>query len=236
MKIEDFSFRGFTVKEHIKFFEDFTVGVNKFSATQLLIDNEFSIFMAEFAEERKAYKKAIKSIMTPELVALDHNRDLTYRGLHTATKASENHFEPVKQAASKKILVYFDTYKNVVPMAMNVETVAISNLIEDLRAKCATEINLLGLNDRLDQLELENNVFNAKYAERIEETIENAAPSFVNVKVKVEESYKKIVERINAQLVLYPTPVLIEFATLINAIADKALLLIAQRKGKKGKK
>jgi hypothetical protein len=115
-------------------------------------------------------------------------------------------------------------------LGLTKETTAINSLLRNLEPLRA-DVELIGATNRLNELATANRSFEEL---QIERNIEKAGKHSGNVKafrIATDAVYNAIIERINAQALLYGGEVLDSYIKEQNAIIDKYANLIAQRKG-----
>ena len=110
----------------------------------------------------------VGSEITPEIAALDEDRDKYYTGLYFYVEYAVRHYDPAIVAAGKKIqnILNMEVYASLQREAYRSETAKIVNLLEELRSSCANAVATLNLSEYLQTLENANLAFRAKYQER----------------------------------------------------------------------
>jgi len=94
---------------------------------------------------------------------------------------------------------------------------------------------LLGLVDWVNELERRNDAFVALQASRNSEEANRSELRMKKVRLEVDPAYRKIVERINALIIVNGEAPYAEFVKEVNARIGRAQDVIAQRKGHSGK-
>jgi gas vesicle protein len=217
---------------HFEFYYDFRALAEACGIDKLNIANLFVIFLALFADEDTAMQKIRKSAHTAKLQAADKYRDEIWRGLVDAVKSALNHFNSSVRDAATTLKIVCDTYGNIAKKTLDDETGAIYNIIQDMRGKYAAEVAALGLTDWVNELEKANEAFRALMKERYDETAEKTTLTMKDVRVKIDEAYDAIVERINAAIIIEGEDNYREFVTKLNVLIKRYADIQAQRKGR----
>jgi hypothetical protein len=169
-----------------------------------------------------------------ESYQLDGKRDKSYRAFKAYLKVYVNDEDPVLSSAAERLL--FIVRESAIelgdPLSLSLakETTAINSLLRNLEPLQA-DIELIGAGKRLNELKNANSAFEKL---QIERNIEKAGKHSGNVKdarIVTDLAYKTIVERINAQALLYGSAAFETFIKEQNAIIDKYATLVARRKG-----
>jgi hypothetical protein len=183
-------------------------------------------------------KRTIDVFVTNELSSksykLDCKRDRAYSALKAYLKVYANDEDTILNAAAERLLFVIRNSAtetgNPLHLGLAKETTAINSLLRNLEP-LQTDVELIGAKGRLNELQNANRAFEEL---QIERNIEKAGKHSGNVKearVATDLAYKSIVERINAQALLYGSAAFEVFIKEQNAIIDKYANLVAQRKG-----
>ena len=234
MSIKDLSISRLKNAEHFQFQTEFKTEVEKKTATALGIDTQFANYLLKYKEEDEALVYIRKSSQTDLLNEADSYRDRIFRGLCDTNRAALNHFIPEKAEAARKLNIVFDTYGNLTVEAYEEETAKINSLIKELRNNYATEINLLGLNEWVDELENANNKFEDIKTQRYTEESSKTILRMKKVRTEIDLIYKDITNRINAQILLNGEANYKDFVIALNQRIENAKGVMAKRKGGKG--
>jgi hypothetical protein len=124
-----------------------------------------------------------------------------------------------------------DHYGNVADKPYNEETAAISNFLQDVRAKYADETVALDLTGWLDELERTNSEFEKNVLERNREYAgKDSELNLLDVRKKTDCAYLDIIERIEALSILDPNnKALDRFIKTLNANIDRYIASIKRR-------
>jgi len=232
MKVEHLKLSHLRNDAHFQFFTDFKELVERFDATTLKIQTQFNTFLALFADEDTALKKIMKSALTAEIQEADKYRDVIWRGMIDTNKGALNHFsESVRQAAGR-LKIVFDTYGNVAKKPLDEETSAIYNVLQDMKGKYAADASTVELTGWMTELDKANTAFENLMRERYDEAALKTDLVLKEVRVKVDEVYNVITERINAAIIIEGEATYREFVTTLNTVIKRYSDILAQRKGR----
>jgi len=235
MKITDFSFIRLRNEEHFQFFTSFRDLVLVFTLAVLKIELLFNLFLAAYANEMAALDVVRKNAISDDLVEADDERDSIFRGMSDAVKSALNHFNADIRAAAKRLQIVLNTYGNLTIKPYDAETGSLNSLINDFTTTYSADVATVGLTEWVTELAAKNKAFddlkNNRYTDEASKTILRMKQE----RVKTEELYRQIVERINAMIVLEPSPAITEFAGELNKRIEgyNNTISIRRAKGKK---
>jgi hypothetical protein len=228
MKIDSISLTALRNDEHFQFNTEFRDLVNRFGAPSLNITAQFDAYLPLFAQEDEALQKIIKSAITADLQEADRRRDLLFRGMADANRAALRHFDPTVSEAARRLKIVFDTYGNLAAKPLNEETSAIYNILQEFTGRYAADASLVGLHIWTQQLDIANHAFDQLMKERYDETATRTHLVMKQCRVKVDEAYRVIIERLNALVVLQgEMPPFGDFILTFNAIIAKYATALA---------
>lgn len=216
MKIADFSFIRLRNEEHFQFFSSFKDLVLVFTPAVLKIVSQYDLFLAAYANELESLDVIRKNAVSDDLVEADEVRDNVFRGLSDAVKSALNHFNADIRAAAKRLQIVLDTYGNLSIKPYDAETGGLNSLINDFTTTYAADVATVGLTEWVTELAAKNKTFddlkNNRYSDEASKTILRMKQE----RVKTDEIYRQIVERINALIVVEGTAAYTEFAGELN--------------------
>jgi hypothetical protein len=194
----------------------------------VVLFNEFIIF---YNEADDALDFIRKSLDTDLMKAADVKRDHTFRGLVDAVKSSLNHFNPNKKRAAEELDIVIKHFGNLAAKSGTEETAGIYNLTQMFSGEYAAQTALLGLEDRVEELQVENNAYEALVKARNDEVVARTKFRMKAVRKGAEGVYHKIVERLEAKTVLSDNPTLEDFINKLNGFLKRYSDVIAMRHG-----
>ncbi|MDR2887681.1 MAG: DUF6261 family protein, partial [Bacteroidales bacterium] len=167
-------------------------------AAALKIEPLYTTWHTSFRLEDDVIKKITKSPLTGSMDAADRRRDVAYRGIAETNRAALNHFWEVVRTAAGHLTIVFNTYGNVVRMPLNEETAAITNLLQELKGTYAGDVETVGLQNWVKELETANNAFEQLAEQRHGETAGKTDLVLRHVRADVDAAYRAITRRIEA--------------------------------------
>jgi hypothetical protein len=174
------------------------------------------------------------SDLSTELIRMDKQRDRSYSAFKSYIKVYLNDDDEQKIEAAERIMSVIrksaSEVGNPLLLGMTKETTALSSLIRNLEP-LAGDIELIGASNRLNRLKETNQQFTGLQFDR---TIEQSLKHSGDVKaarIVADAVYKKITERINAQILLNSDEAFIPYIKAEEAVIEKYNNLLAKRKG-----
>jgi hypothetical protein len=200
---------------------------------RLKLEKLYPVFQSLLERENAVLEQIRKSDLTESIADLDAKRDDLFRGLHSLIDSFGKHYDLQKSDAAKKLLIIFNEYGNVPKETYPQETAAITNLIEDLRTKYPIQIKTLVIGDYINVLEQANNDFRTTYTRR-NATMGEAQldENMRQVRKEMDVVYRRIVERIDACIVVNGEADFVLFVKHWNETINKFNNMLAIRKGK----
>lgn len=235
MKISDFSLSRLRNEEHLQFHTSFKNLVLLITAAALKIDLLFSTYLALFANEEFALDKVRKSSITDELADADTARDDLFRGLADAVKSALNHFRTEVRASARRLQVVLDSYGNIAIKAYEAETAAINKLVTDFNETYADDIDNLGLTEWVTELKIKNDTFDSLKNNRYTDEAAKTQLLMRQERAKLDVTYREIVERINALIIVEGEADYATFANQLNQRIGEYNNTLAIRRGKNKK-
>jgi hypothetical protein len=206
--------------------------VDRFDAVLLGIEQLFALFMALFNDEDTVLKKVLKSVSTVAINGADKHRDEIWFAMSELVKLSLHHYvDDVRQAAYNLSLL-FKTYGNIARQSLDAETSAIYNILQDLRGKYAADAAKVGLTGWIDELEAANKEVDRLMSVRYDESAAKTDLVMREVRVKIDDAYGAIIDRINAAIIMEGEEKYREFVTTLNVVVKRYNDIQAQRKGR----
>lgn len=181
----------------------FHLGVSKRieeeTAEKLGITAELPVYKDGIFRMERALEKVPASVFTSKMVDVDGRRDRVLRILQTHLSDPTVYSEADKRAACERLAVLMGGYSNIVYEAQEKETGMCRNLILDLRSEpYKADVELLGLKEWVDRLDVTNEEFDSYVESRIEESQGKVTGGVSVPRRDTEKAYDEIVRRINA--------------------------------------
>ncbi|MDR1553515.1 MAG: DUF6261 family protein [Prevotellaceae bacterium] len=222
---------------HVAYNNTFSALVDKYTPEALGISTQYNEYQRLFADEVSVLDVIRKSELTTEIDEQDHVRDKIFRGFADAVKSALNHFNAEKRKAANRLEVIFENYGNIAAKTLDQETVAIQDIIRELRSNDnAPLITLLALGDWVSQLEVENNRFEQLMLDRYTETSQRPALRMRDVRNTVDKCLRQILDRIEALSLVNGAAAYESFISELNTVSERYKNILAQEKGERKSK
>jgi hypothetical protein len=167
------------------------------------VRRQYDIYKPLVGEETSLLDIVKKSGYTVEIEEQDQCRDTVFRGFADAIKSAENHFNPLKQDAAKRISIVLERYGNIAVKSLDGETAAIDDMLRELRSgEYPALVTVLDLDDWLIQLDTENQRFQELMLARYKETAKLPTANMREVRKKVDKAFLDIIYTIEAQVLI----------------------------------
>jgi hypothetical protein len=225
--------------EHTAFHKESHEHLLHANPEQLGVSEQATTYDNAIIDQKRSIDIFSASEKSSESEKLDKRRDRGYSAFKAYLKVYANDEDVALCEAAERILFVIrkSAVENGDPLTLGLakETTAINSLLRNLEP-LHSDIELTGATARLNELATANHLFEEL---QIERNIEKAGKHSGNVKTAraaTDAAYNAIVERINAQALLYGGDVFDAYIKEQNAVIDKYANLVAQRKGiaKKG--
>jgi hypothetical protein len=217
---------------HFQFFTEFRKLGERFGAALLGIEQLFALFLALFNDEDTVLKKIVKSVNTAGIHDADKYRDELWRGISLLVESALYHYMSDVRQAAERLKIVFNTYGNIARLSLDAETSAIYNILQELRGRFAADAAKVVLTGWMDALETANKTVDQLMTERYEESEAKTALVMREVRIKIDDAYNAIIERINALIIVEGDEKYREFVTALNVVIKRYNDIQAQRKGK----
>jgi len=219
--------------EHFQFHDAFCKIVTAAGAQNLKIEALFAAYIPLYEKEDEGIKRVSKSFLTAKIHDADKARDDTYSGMVEINNGSLKHYsEPVREAAGR-LKILFDTYGNVSIKPLNEQTSAIHNILQELKGEYLQAAQTVGLQGWTAELETRNAAFDALMLERFDEAASKTDVVVRTARAELDAVYHKIVERINALVVIEGEEQYRQFIKTLNQVIAKYNAVVNARLGRK---
>lgn len=202
-------------------------------------DAEFNELYQSLMVQSPIYDKALMQVQaqaeSKELMLLDNSRDKKIATLRTAVNTFRNSDEKEEKEAYALIMTLIRTYKGVERMNFEAESLAVSNLISELRGtKFLAASTLLGLERHLAALETANTNFKTVFSKR--STTVNTTEVFDTKALRkaIMDTYKELAEYSFVMAKRKNTAFYLDLLTILNTGRSYYSDLLARRQGRGG--
>jgi len=203
MKINNIDTTRLRNDAHFQFHADIIKLVNDTGADALKIAALWAAHTALFASLDTTLKKIVMSANSPKIQDADRARDELYVGFKKFLAGLCDHYDATMRDAALKVQVVVHTYSNVTAKSLSEETGAIYNLARELRSdKYKDLVAQLGLTQWVAKIELQNAICATLIQVHDRGNTGKPHTSVIKERRALDESYKHIVDIINAQLLL----------------------------------
>jgi hypothetical protein len=219
--------------EHFGLMNEVDELVQLYTPVALDIDKEYQEFKQSFITEDLSFKIVRKSAVTKDIREADTNRISVFSGFIAQVKGQKNHFDKAVSSAAYRVTVLTDTYGNLARETLDKKTADIINLIQELKGRYGYDIQLLGLTDWVNELEIRNQEFSSLMTQRFNEESEKSTyTSFRTSRNDTDVKYRAMIKRINAGIIVNGPEKYESFVNDINVRIERYNNAIAQRKGR----
>ena len=216
MKINEFSLARLRNEEHFQFHTSFRDLVVTTKATILKIEALFTVYQPQLTSELESLDVVRKNSISDDLIVADTERDNVFRGMCDAVKSGLNHYDANVQAAAKRLQILLDTFGNLAAKNYDAETGGIVSLLNDLNSGYVADARALALEGWINELGAKNKAYddlkNNRYSTEASKTILRMKEE----RVKTDNIYRQITERINALIIVEGEAVYAGFVNELN--------------------
>lgn len=232
MKIKRVYLHALHGEEHYQFFATLLPILTAVPAQVMTFIAQFVTALTEWWQrEDRALEKIRTSVLTIPIAEADGLRDAVFRGLILMIEGYEHSPLPAEAEAARRVRIVTDHYGNVTRHNYNEETALITNLVQELRERCANELVLLNLTARVNDLEQKNQQFDILMNQRYDEHALIDADTLREVRRSMDAYYQQIIACLEVGSMLPGGEAFDEVIRLINARSEYYRDTIAQRKG-----
>jgi membrane-anchored protein YejM (alkaline phosphatase superfamily) len=236
MKIESLPLSRLRGEEHFRYQTEFKALVDAKTPNALGIATDYPLYNTRYTDEGNTLNVLIKSKISEDILLLDQTRGNTFRGISDAIYAFEKHFKQANIDAAKRLIVVLERYGKVADKPFEQETASVASFVADMQvAPNAADITTLGLTDWVAKLKADNDAFIAQLKLRDAENAAKPQVAFRDARILVDQSYKTLVNRINALIIVNGDTAYKSFVLELNEIIHRFQNLLAQRQGRNEK-
>jgi len=179
-----------------------------------------------FALYQSALEREKKNPFTLLLAAKDAVRDPAFMGFRTLVEAASYRAIPGWADAANKILEIIRRHGwSAAILGYKAETAAITNIISEVRNKCADELALIGATDWLNELEAAQNDFDAATHQSVTEA-PTGEPTIWEVRPVLTNALRSLFSMISLLHSATPTEELASLETALNELIVRSLATV----------
>lgn len=204
-------------------------------AKELDIENFFGTYLPLCKKIDVAAGFVRKNAVTEQLAALDNERDVILRGFGNAVKSALDHFNQDYREAAARIRILLDNQGKIALKPYDEETFAINTLLQECNEQHSADIKLLGFEEWIAELDKRNKAFDTHMKGRYTEESGKTDLVFRHVRIEIDGVYQKMIQRIDAHLVLEGGEIFKTFERALNERIERYRQTVALNQGRNGK-
>ena len=189
--------------EHVAFHSNVRDIINAATASKIgLATGIFNPYLQAITQEQDIVNKAAGSSITQEMEKADAERDNVYRRIRRKLEVAK-YENPASEAfkawdvIEKHLLTPYSS--NVPHLAMQEETAVLTGFVQDCRNQLTGEqVEALGIDGDLDDLEEKNQAFSALYQQRVAEKADSSVVTAQLLRAATDVAYNQVVVALNA--------------------------------------
>ena len=206
MKIEKIYTDRLRNATHFQFHTEFRDLVIRTGAETLKVKPQFDTYLLLYKNVDDGLKKISKSTITDKITELDKIRDGLWSGLTEINRGFTKHFNPNIKEAAKRLQVVFNTYGNLAILSLNDQTALTYNILKELEENYAEDIETLGIIEWITELKSKNIELGNLFKERADEATAKHSIVLKEARIKLDNIYQVIIERIYAFSIVAEDP------------------------------
>ena len=153
---------------------------------------------AAVTKENKELVLSRKSELSDIISEADRQRDAFFRGYRSDVKSFRAFPASAQKTAAEKLWQHIVDYGIDPKMQLDRETGLLTNFIEDLTGKLASQVGLLGLRPFVDKMKMTNDQVRTALTNRDTEHSAVIPGALKASRIKTDEAYLALVKRVNA--------------------------------------
>lgn len=186
-------------------------------AVKAKVTKELAALKSAFDTEDECLKLSQKSALTDSIAEADNRRDAFYAGYKNAVKGFLQLPEGDLLTAAKALWQHIIDYKIDTKAQLDKETGMLTNFVDDLQGKLATQVTTLGLKPFVDNLKTANDQTRDLLKQRDTENATKTVGATKAARQATDAAYRTLIKKINAHAVLDETDALRPFIEAMNA-------------------
>jgi len=225
-------FRRFRNSEFIQFFNDLFSIFLKQNTEELGIKEQLDPIVPELESIKSIHATLKGSNISDDIKVIDNRRDDCITGIRKVLEGYTFHFDqPVKDAA-QSLLNTIDTFgTSIAKQNYPTETTSLKGIHDSFtkEEKLINALSLLNLTDWVGQMDKENNLFNTRYIDRIDETAKQTEDKIAELRKLVVEKYYTLRNHLTSHATLKPNENYKLVIDQLNALIEKYNGIIKRR-------
>ena len=222
LKIDTISITLMNKGAHSNYMETVLEYLDKYEPVKAKAQTEYSNLSAALETENQYFNVPKKSENTEEIEDSDHLRDVNLRGYETALDYAVATLTDATKLQYAKRLKQHRKEANIDKRAQrDKQTGRMTNFIEDLETKYATEVAALELEVYVAGMKAANEAVKAHSEDRAEEYSTRVKGALKKARAETDDAYRALVEKINALIVIEGETNYQDFVKLLNTEIDR---------------
>lgn len=234
MRIQSLKLTRLNNHGHLHFFNEVAglwnmvgIGTDKAEMADL-----YKPFMMALDNEVQASKIIQGSAVTKLVDDMDQQRDELYHGLDLTVEANLFHYEPANREAARRIMRILEQDGDPRKLTYKYESEALVKIIALLETSLSADAAKIGLTGWVSALKKMNKEFDQMVTDRHIELSERPAINMKDARLQTEQVYQKLIERINALIVLKGEAPYASFVTKLNTLISSYRNTVAMAEGR----
>ncbi|WP_343664934.1 DUF6261 family protein [Chryseobacterium mucoviscidosis] len=175
------------------------------TADQLNIGGQRTVLQTAAQSFNNAYLPYTGSDITPEIQALDAQRDNAVIGIKMILEAWQYHFDPETKNNAFALLDILNRFgERIYKLRYQLETATINSIVAEWEEKHSDKISQLQLTDWVNELKISNQNFNNKYIARTVQLSEVETGVLATARTASTEACRTLKQHIEAHALLTP--------------------------------
>lgn len=221
LKVKSINISQMNKGAHWNYMETVVSCLDKFEAVKTKVQTEYSSLLSAMETEKKYFTVSKKSESTAEIEESDRLRDMHYSGFSGAVDYALLSSDATKVKYAQQLKQYIKDSGVKTKDQRDKQTGRMTNFLTGLRAKFATEIEALNLEEIVANMERENEAVKAHIEERAEEYGSRTKGALKSARADTDDAYRKLVEKVNALIVIEGEEVYVDFVKMLNAEIER---------------
>lgn len=195
--------------EFLQYVKDVSQLLNEQDMAVLQITTQYDALRPQLAAIDTAFKQSLASGITPELTALDNQRDDALTGLRSVLNGYGYHYEQTLKDTATALLANIDQHgTNIQRLSYQEETAVIDSILKDWQnqTELSQAVTTLNLGKWLHHLQAANTGFATRYLARVEQQAANPTEDIPKLREAATASYRNLMAHLQAHATLNTAP------------------------------
>ncbi len=220
--------------EFIQFIADLLSIFQKQNTTELGIKEQIDPIIPDLESMKTIHGTMKGSDISDELKAIDDRRDDCIKGIHAVLEGFTYHFDTNIKEAAQTLLNTIDTFgASIAKQNYPTETTSLKGIIDifNTQEKAKSAVALLNIGTWANQTEKENNLFNTRYLDRVDETAKLTDDKIKELRKSITEKYFTLRDHVTAHATLKQNENYKLIIDQLNSLIEKYNGIVKKRVG-----